>query len=397
MINQNIRPMIRFSEFSLDWVNSELGSIANFNPKGKLPEIFKYVDLESVKGSSLISYRVERKDSAPSRAQRLAKIGDVFYQTVRPYQKNNYLFDKVDKDYVFSSGYAQLRPICDGSFLLTLLQRDSFVQSVLDNCTGTSYPAINSPVLARLKVNHPCQVEEHIKLGVYFQCVENQLKLHQIKFTKLQQLKKAMLGKMFPKNGNREPELRFTGFSKVWSNKKLVDITDSYSGGTPTVGMKEYYGGDIPFIRSGEIASNRTELFVTVKGLKNSSAKMVEKGCILYALYGATSGEVAISKIDGAINQAILAIKPTSNYDSRFIALWLEWKKQEIISTYLQGGQGNLSGAIIKNLSFHFPCFDEQNKIGEYFQNLDRLINLQQQQIDKLKNLKQAYLTRMFV
>ncbi|MCF7506052.1 restriction endonuclease subunit S [Vibrio sp. L3-7] len=238
---------------------------------------------------------------------------------------------------------------------------------------------------------------EQTKIGSFFQDVDKQLKLHQDKLTKLQQLKKAMLGKMFPKAGETVPELRFAGFSGDWDNKKLADITDSYSGGTPTVGVGEYYGGEIPFIRSGEIGSKNTGLFITAKGLNNSSAKMVEKGCILYALYGATSGEVAISKIDGAINQAILAIKPSSSYKSWFIALWLEWRKQEIISTYLQGGQGNLSGSIVKNLGFDFPCFDEQTKIAEYFQNLDRLINLQQQQIEKLKNLKQAYLAKMFV
>ena len=80
-----------------------------------------------------------------------------------------------------------------------------------------------------------------------------------------------------------------------WEQRKLGDISDSYSGGTPTAGKSEYYGGDIPFIRSAEVNSDSTELFLTEEGLKNSSAKMVDKGDILYALYGATSGEVGLA------------------------------------------------------------------------------------------------------
>src|SRR5699024_5425945 len=107
---------------------------------------------------------------------------------------------------------------------------------------------------------------------------------------------------------------------------------------------KEYYKGDIPFIRSAEINSDSTELTISEVGLNNSAAKIVEVGDILYAMYGATSGEVGISRINGAINQAILAIQPKENYDSQFIVQWLHDEKHRILDKYLQGGQGNLSG-----------------------------------------------------
>lgn len=124
---------------------------------------------------------------------------------------------------------------------------------------------------------------------------------------------------------------------------------------------------------------------------------MVNTGCILYALYGATSGEVGRSKLEGAINQAILAIMPYNEFDSEFIMQWLRKKKKVIVNTYLQGGQGNLSGSIVKNLNIDLPNFNEQTKIGSYFQNLDKLISLQQKKIDKLKNIKKACLEKMFV
>ncbi len=164
----------------------------------------------------------------------------------------------------------------------------------------------------------------------------------------------------------------------AWEQRKLGEVTKSYSGGTPSVGKREYYGGHIPFIRSAEINSDTTELFLTDIGLSSSSAKIVNVGDILYALYGATSGEVGIAQISGAINQAILAIKPDDGYDSQFITQWLLGQKQNIIDKYLQGGQGNLSGSLVKDLLLQFPKYDEQRKVGKFFQHLDNLITLHQ-------------------
>ena len=175
-----------------------------------------------------------------------------------------------------------------------------------------------------------------------------------------------------------KPAIRFKGFTDAWEQRKVGEVSESYSGGTPSVGVKEYYGGQIPFIRSAEINSEITELFLTEEGLKNSSARLVAVGDILYALYGATSGEVGRARLKGAINQAILAIKPHTDYDSEYLAQWLRKSKHSIIDTYLQGGQGNLSGTIVKELSVDFPSLKEQKAIGGFFRQLDNLITLHQ-------------------
>ena len=141
--------------------------------------------------------------------------------------------------------------------------------------------------------------------------------------------------------------------------RKFGEVTTSYSGGTTTVGVKENYDGQIPFIRSAEINSESTELFISERGLNGSSARLVSKGDILYALYGATSGEVGRARLEGAINQAILAIKPMDNYDVEYLSQWLRKSKRNIVETYLQGGQGNLSGAIVKELVVDFPSYNE--------------------------------------
>lgn len=95
-----------------------------------------------------------------------------------------------------------------------------------------------------------------------------------------------------------------------WEVKKLGNVAESFSGGTPKADNNEYYDGNIPFIRSGEIHQKNTALFLSELGLAESSAKIVEKGDLLIALYGANSGDSAISQINGAINQAILCIRP---------------------------------------------------------------------------------------
>ena len=174
-------PEIRFKGFTDDWEQRKLEELALFNPKDELPQTFEYVDLESVVGTEMLSHRAEVKSSAPSRAQRLAHTGDLFYQTVRPYQKNNYLFEKPDNNYVFSTGYAQMRPYVDGYFLLSLVQSERFVKVVLDNCTGTSYPAINANDLAEIEVAAPSDESEAQKIGTIFRSIDNLITLHQRK------------------------------------------------------------------------------------------------------------------------------------------------------------------------------------------------------------------------
>ena len=190
-------PKRRFPGFTDDWELRKLGEVAEINPKSQIPEKFEYVDLESVVGTSLISHRTVRAESAPSRAQRLALPGDIFYQTVRPYQKNNYLFDLSDDNYVFSTGYAQLRPKIDDRYLMIKIQDDGFVKEVLDRCTGTSYPAINSKDLSQISIDVPTSLPEQETIGTFFSTLDRQITLHQRKLEKLKNLKKALLNELF--------------------------------------------------------------------------------------------------------------------------------------------------------------------------------------------------------
>lgn len=192
-----------------------------------------------------------------------------------------------------------------------------------------------------------------------------------------------------------QPAIRFPQFYGDWEEKQLGSICHFFSGGTPSVGVSNYYNGNIPFIKSGEIYSDYTEERITEEGLSSSSAKMVETGDILYALYGATSGNVSISRITGAINQAILCIRPQS--ESRpFLKEQLIKNKGRILSKYLQGGQGNLSADIIKKLKLFFPEIIEQEKIASFLTLVDKRIELLIQKRDELEQYKKGIMQKIF-
>ena len=279
------------------------------------------------------------------------------------------------------------------TLFIKYLITSSNIASIL---VGGGRSKLNSDALMNFEISIPIKQEQQ-KIAKLFLNLDNLITLHQRKYDKLLNVKKALLDKMFPKNQEKTPKIRFKGFFDAWEQRKVGEISRSYSGGTPIVSNKNYYIGDIPFIRSGEINSENTEFFINELALQNSSAKMIDKGDILYALYGATSGEVARSKLKGAINQAILAIKPISGYDYEFIAQWLRVRKNFIVDKYLHGGQGNLSGDILEGLQILLPNLIEQQLVGCLFNNLDNLITLHQSKCEKLKNIKKALLDKMFV
>ena len=181
------------------------------------------------------------------------------------------------------------------------------------------------------------------------------------------------------------PKLRFGEFKESWHRKQISDFCKFFSGGTPSSTNREYYNGTIPFIGSGNIFDEEVFSFITKEALNSSSAKMITKGDLLYALYGANSGESAISKLEGAINQAILCIRSEESIE--FLNYLLILNKDQIISKYLQGGQGNLSANIVKKLKYYYPSLPEQQKIATFLSLVDEKL----QQLNKKKSLLEDY------
>lgn len=389
-------PKIRFKGFTDDWEQRKLGEIAEFNPKSDLPDEFEYVDLESVVGTEMVFHRTENKASAPSRAQRVAKTGDVFFQTVRPYQRNNYLFSMPYENYVFSTGYAQMRPKINAAFLMCFLQTESFVQNVLDNCTGTSYPAINSSDLSNLKISLPILKSEQSKIGELISNLDHLITLHQRKCEQTKELKKFMLQKMFPKKGEKNPEIRFPGFTDDWEQRKLSEL---YNKNTE---------------KNEELISYDKTISIATMTYKNGGNGASDKSLKAYkvlrvgdlAFEGHTNkkfkyGRFVLNDIGtGIMSPRFSTLRPIQCMPISFWKYYIHYEPimQKILVNSTKAGTMMNELVIPEFLkqSILVPSMNEQKKIGEYFSNLDHLITLHQRKCEQLKELKKFMLQNMF-
>ena len=397
MAEKSKKPAIRFAGFTEAWEQRKLGALAIFNPKAELPNVFEYVDLESVVGTEMLSHRTESKRTAPSRAQRLAQTGDLFYQTVRPYQKNNFLFEKSDKYYVFSTGYAQMRPVVDGLFLLCIVQSNGFMKVVLDNCTGTSYPVIKSNDLAEIEVYSPINPKEHEYIGKLFKGIDNLITLHQRKYDKLVNIKKAMLEKMFPKDGADVPEIRFKGFTEAWEQRKFFEL---YTKST------EKNDGSIGIERNITVSTMQFK-----EGIRVSTSEYLKTYYTFnvgdIAFEGHQSKEFRYGRFvendigNGIVSHIFAVFRPIQPYDLYFwkYAINNEILMQSVLSRSTKAStmMHDLVCNDFLNESFFVPTLNEQKLIGNYIYKIDNLITLHQRKLEKLKNLKKACLEKMFV
>jgi len=374
-------PEIRFKGFTNAWEQRKLGEVAEINPRSVLPDSFEYVDLESVVGTSLISHRTENKDTAPSRAQRLAQRGDIFFQTVRPYQKNNYFFDNYSECFVFSTGYAQLRPQIDGYFLFSKLQEEKFVVQVLDNCTGTSYPAINSSDLSQIIIDMSVSKDEQEKIGNFFHTIDTAITLHKRKLDGLKELKRGYLQQMFPHTGERVPRVRFAGFSGEWEERKLGEVV--YEIGT----------GKSKFIINKESPLNPYPILGSTSIIGFDNTFDYDGDFILTARVGANAG--TLYKYNGKVKITDNTVFFKHN-ESSFLYHLLSHLDLKNLS--FGTGQPLIKSSELKNLKVCCPNNSaEQTAIGNFFCNLDGQITAQSQKAEKLKQLKAAYLHKMFV
>lgn len=319
------------------------------------------------------------------------KVGD-FIISLRSFQGG---IEYSQYDGIVSPAYTVLeaiRPICD------VYYRNYFKTSdFINRLNGAVYgirdgKQIGYEDFGDLLVHYPPLPEQEKIAEVLLQC-DKVIELKRQRIEAEHKKKRWLMENLLNPNGS----VRLAGFSGGWKKSMVGSVAQMFSGGTPTSSNRAFYAdAGIPFIRSGEIAATETELFLSQGGFDNSSAKMVRKGDLLYALYGANSGECAISKIDGAINQAILCIR-SNIININFLYYALSYMKAQIVSTYLQGGQGNLSGEIVKNLSITFPNMDEQEAICSVLNAQDTVIEKWEMELtyylQKKKALMQLLLT----
>ena len=257
--------------------------------------------------------------------------------------------------------------------------------------TGSGREGLNFQSIKGITLAFPSLPEQQ-KIASFLSAVDEKTQQLSRKKELLEQYKKGVMQQLFSgklrfkdENGKDYPD---------WEEKKLGDFCIFFSGGTPTSTNQKFYSGTIPFIGSGNIYDSEVFNFISQEAFDSSSAKLVEKGDLLYALYGANSGQLAISKMNGAINQAILCIRNSECIEYLYYVLLLN--KDNIVAKYLQGGQGNLSAQIIKKLKYKFPSLPEQQKIANFLSNIDIKIENTNQEMNQMQNFKKGLLQQMF-
>lgn len=402
LLEEKLVPELRFPEFSGKWEEKKLGDIVKFHRGTSLSK----ADL-SVEGNPCILYGelyttyqevikniVSRTNS--DKKLFLSEINDVIIpssgETAEDISCASAL---LVKDVALGGDLNILRPnneMVNGSYLSYMLNSVKKWE-IAKIAQGASVVHVYSSGLSKLDIS-VASIEEQEKIANFFTLIDNKIEKQEEKVVNLEEYKQGMMQKIF------NQEIRFKDEDgedyPEWEEKKLGEQCSFFSGGTPSSKNSNYYDGNIPFIKSGEINFNETESFLTKEGFKNSSAKLVDIGDVLYALYGATSGEVGISKIKGAINQAVLCIR-TIEIDNDYLVQLLRNKKNYIIMTYIQGGQGNLSANIIKSLSFKFPTMREQEKISSMLLIIDLKIDKEKEKLDSLKEFKEGLMQKMFI
>lgn len=194
------------------------------------------------------------------------------------------------------------------------------------------------------------------------------------------------------------------GLPKGWEIKRLGDISETTSGGTPNRSNKAYWGGTIPWLKSGELTDSyvdTAEEFITEEGLRNSNAKIFEKGTLLIALYGATAGKLGILKFNTTTNQAVCAIKAINkSFDTKYVYYFLLQKRKEIIKDSFGGAQPNISQGYIRDLQTPLPPLPEQQRIVQqldaFFERIDKAIQLTNENLEHCTHLLPAALNEVF-
>ena len=264
---------------------------------------------------------------------------------------------------------------------------DKFICESLENQdyakfnTGTAQPKLNQEICQKIEILVPNEREQKY-ISYFLEKVAQLITLHQRKLENLKLKKKALLQKLFPKNGEQFPELRFPGFTNAWEQRKLGEIATVTGGGTPSTNISEYWNGDIDWYSPVEIGESRyvngSIRKITKLGLEKSSAKILPVGTVLFTSR-AGIGNTAILQVEGCTNQGFQSITPNLNeLDTYFLYTMTPKLKRygEITgagSTFVE-----VSGKQMEQMNLMVPSIEEQKRVGELFKTMDDAITLHQ-------------------
>ena len=408
MAKQN-KPAIRFKGFTDAWEQRKVGDLLiERNQQAPMSDEYPLMAFIANEGVAPKGERYDRSALVTDTVNKLYKKtekGDFIYSS-NNLETGSIGLNKYGKACI-SPVYSIFEPtgIADSDFLGRRLVRKDFINAMVKWRQGVIYGQwrIHESDFLKIEITVP-SVEEQRKIGTYLDQLDNLITLHQRKYDKLQVLKKAMLEKMFPKNGSSVPEIRFKGFTDAWEQRKVSEVAEICAGGTPSTGIEKYWHPkEIPWLSSGEVHKKYityTDNKISVEGLNNSSARMIPANSVLIALagQGKTRGTVAINRISLTTNQSIAAMIFSKEIVPEFVFCNLENRYEEIRRMSSgDGSRGGLNKQIVGEIEIPYTSKEEQAKIGAYFSKLDHLITLHQRELEKLQNIKKSMLEKMFV
>ena len=293
--------------------------------------------------------------------------------------------------------YAVPKQNIDLQFSLSIFKKINWKK--FDESTGV--PSLSKTVINSVSVSVP-SYEEQQKIGSFFKQLDETIALHQRKLDLLKEQKKGFLQKMFPKNGAKVPELRFAGFADDWEERKLGKFSDVRDG---THASPKYVSQGHPMVTSKNLTHSGLDMtdvsFLTDKDFNEINKRSkVSIGDILFGMIGTIGNPVIVDRDDFAIKNVALIKEKTSNPITN---KWLlQYLKSPSFNRFIKkenagGTQKFIALGLIRDMKLRVPEFDEQEKIGSFFKQLDDTIALHQRKLDLLKEQKKGYLQKMFV
>ena len=408
MMENTKKPAIRFKGYTEAWEQRKLGEmydrVSEKNDLSYTKEQIISVANMYFKPDSYIT------DEEYLRTYNVFLLGDIAFEgnKSKNYAHGRFVENTIGNGIV-SHVFDVFRPKIDFDLLYWkyAINNERIMGDLLVRCTKASTMMTNLVAADFLKESLLVpSVEEQKKIGQYLTQLDNLITLHQRKCDRLQNVKKSMLEKMFPKSGSKFPEIRFKGFTEAWEQRKLGELTNIASAAR--VHKEEWATQGVPFFRSSDVVSaykgsKNTQAYISwelYEHLSSLSGKL-EKDDILITGGGSIGIPYIVPNNEPLYSKDadLIWIKHSGNFDSQYMFTYLTAPS---FRTYLNaishiGTIAHYTIEQVKDTPIHLPSIAEQKAIGQYFRSLDNLITLHQRKLEKLKNIKKSMLEKMFV
>lgn len=405
-MNNMKKPKIRFKGFTDDWEQRKLGDVfEEYSIKGhpELPALTIIQGGGTVRRDESARNLVYDKGSLSN--YKVVKEGD-FIVHLRSFEGG---LEKATNLGIISPAYHTFHGEgTDSRFYYSYFRSSKFIEQDLKPHVYGIRDGRSIDIEGMKTIEIPwTSYDEQKAIGDYIDKLDSLITLHQRKYEKLQIIKKSMLENCFPKNGEKVPKIRFSGFTGDWEQRKLGEvIADLYNGQTPSRFKEEYWNGDISWLSSGELNRghvNHSVEKITKAGQESAHLRLIPRETFVMAITGleapGTRGNCAILDIETTLNQSCMALFPKKNMlTSEFLFQWYRKVGEDYGIRFTQGTkQQSYNAEIIKDLDICLPKVDEQKKISDCLDNIDNLITLHQSELEKLQKIKKSLLERMFV